>query len=63
MMNQRYVTEPDDGKVSINGEITWDKESKLYTAWDEAYADPLVVTPRLSVAIQVFEDYCEYLSL
>ena len=53
----KFVKEPTDSLVTPNGEITWDKEDRLYTVWDEYYLDSLIVTPEYIKAVEMYKQY------
>ncbi len=58
----KFIKEPEDGKVTPNGEITWDKKDNLYTVWDEVYLDALKVTPDYLKAVRAYTQYAAYLN-
>jgi hypothetical protein len=45
-------------KVTKNGEITFDPETKLYEVWDETYSDTVGTTQYPLVAKGMLESYC-----
>lgn len=48
-------------KVTKNGEITFDTETKVYEVWDETYSDTIGETLSLDEAYDMLESYCVYL--
>ena len=45
-------------KVTKNGEITFDTETRLYEVWDETYSDTVGTTHYPLVAKDMLESYC-----
>lgn len=45
-------------KVTKNGEITFDPETKLYEVWDETFAYTVGTTQYPLVAKDMLESYC-----
>lgn len=44
-----------------NGEITYNKQTGIYTVWDETYANIVCTTVYPSIAEAALEWYCAYL--
>jgi hypothetical protein len=47
-------------KITKNGEITYDETTRLYTVWDETYAEEVGSTGYLEVAKAMLHAYCVY---
>lgn len=45
-------------KVTKNGEITFDSETKVYQVWNETYSDIVAETICLDKAYEILESYC-----
>jgi hypothetical protein len=48
-------------KITKNGEITYDPDTKLYEALDETYSETVCETLSLDEAYEASESYCAYL--
>jgi hypothetical protein len=47
-------------RITPNGEITFDPETKEYIVWDETYADTVCTTAYEQVARVALEAYAKY---
>lgn len=48
-------------RVTENGEITYDTETKLFTVWNESYGDPVCVTQYDFIAFAALNSYADRL--
>ena len=43
----------------IPKEITYDRNTMMYTVWDETWSEPVVTTEHLHEALAAFKAYCK----